>query len=322
MTGILFIRYGARVLLKFCFAFIRRIATSLMAISTLLFLSMTWQVSAKTELPLAPVQALLSEKRLVVGLAVSELGTNSRWQLNPQQQFPLMSVFKFPQALLVLKLVDEGKLKLDQQVSIDRRQLMLKTWSPMLKDHLAQQFSLSILELLRYSVSLSDNNACDILFNLIGGPAALQQYFVELGITDVQIRINEFGLNQKFSAQYENWIKPTAALELLEKFYAAELLSSHSQQLLWDLMLETPTGQKRLKAGIGSDALLAHKTGTSSQDTDGLLAGINDIGIVQLPDGRAYAIAVFVKDSYESFDDTEKLIAEISHKVYQAFTQQ
>jgi beta-lactamase class A PER len=276
-------------------------------------------VQAKTELPLAPIQALLTEKRLVVGFAVSELGTNSRWQLNPQQQFPLMSVFKFPQALLVLKHVDEGKLKLDQQVSIDRSKLMLTTWSPMLKDHLAQQFSLSIRELLRYSVSLSDNNACDILFDLIGGPAALQQYFVELGISDVQIRINEFGLNAKFSAQYENWIKPAAALELLEKFYAAELLSSHSQQLLWEFMLETPTGQKRLKAGIGNDALLAHKTGTSSQDADGLLAGINDIGIVQLPDGRAYAIAVFVRDSYESFDDTETLIAEISRKVYQAF---
>jgi len=319
MTEIFFIRCGAPVLLKFCFVFIRRIATSLMAISTLLLLSMTWQVSAKTELPLAPVQALLTEKRLVVGLAVSELGTNARWQLNPQQQFPLMSVFKFPQALLVLKQVDAGKLRLDQPVSIDRRQLMLKTWSPMLKDHAEQKFSLTIKELLRYSVSLSDNNACDILFDLIGGPAALQQYFVELGITDVQIRINEFGLNQKFSAQYENWIKPAAALELLEKFYAAELLSSHSQQLLWDLMLETPTGQKRLKAGLGSDALLIHKTGTSSQDTDGLLAGINDIGIVQLPDGRAYAIAVFVKDSYESFDETEQLIAEISRKVYEAF---
>jgi beta-lactamase class A len=108
----------------------------------------------------------------------------------------------------------------------------------------------------------------------------------------------------------------------LEKLYAAGLLSSHSQQLLWEFILETPTGQKRLKAGFGNDALLVHKTGASSQDADGLLAVINDIGIVQLPDGRAYAITVFVKDSYESFDDTEKLIADISRKVYQAFTQQ
>ena len=306
-------------MLSLCFLRLGRTGTAMLLT---LLLGVAWQTQAKTELPLAPVQALLTEKRLVVGLAVSELGTNSRWQLNPQQQFPLMSVFKFPQAILVLKHVDEGKLRLDQQVSIDRRQLMLKTWSPMIKDHTAQQFSLTVKELLRYSVSLSDNNACDILFNLIGGPAALQQYLVDQGIQNVQIRINEFGLHQKFSAQYENWIKPAAALELLEKLYAAELLSSHSQQLLWDLMLETPTGQKRLKAGIGSDALLAHKTGTSGQDTDGLLAGINDIGIVQLPDGRAYAIAIFVKDSYESFDDTEKLIAEISSKVYQAFTQQ
>ncbi|MDZ7903041.1 MAG: serine hydrolase [Rheinheimera sp.] len=171
-------------MLSLCFLRLGRTGTAMLLTS---LLSVAWQTQAKTELPLAPVQALLTEKRLVVGLAVSELGTNSRWQLNPQQQFPLMSVFKFPQAILVLKHVDEGKLRLDQQVSIDRRQLMLKTWSPMLKDHTAQQFSLTVKELLRYSVSLSDNNACDILFNLIGGPAALQQYLVDQGIQNVQI---------------------------------------------------------------------------------------------------------------------------------------
>ena len=283
-------------------------------------LCLPYIATAKTELPLAPVQALWEDKQLTVGLAVAELGTNVRWQLNPEQQFPLMSVFKFPQALLVLKLVDQGQISLDQPVRVKRQQLMANTWSPMLDEHAAAEFSISVRELLRYSVSLSDNNACDLLFQLIGGPSALQQYLQSLDITDVHIELDERGMHQDFNAQYVNWIKPAEALTLLEKFYNAELLSSHSQQLLWDLMLESPTGPARLKAGIGSEAQLIHKTGTSSDNSQGLLAAVNDIGIVQLPDGRAYAIVVLVKDSYESLKTTEQVIAEVSRKVYQALS--
>ncbi len=36
-------------------------------------------------------------------------------------------------------------------------------------------------ELLRFSVQESDNNACDILFSLIGGPAAVQKDLKEWG---------------------------------------------------------------------------------------------------------------------------------------------
>ncbi|MFR6429750.1 MAG: class A beta-lactamase, partial [Parabacteroides merdae] len=45
--------------------------------------------------------------------------------------------------------------------------------------------------------------------------------------------------------------------------------------------------------------------------------GCNDIGFVLLPDGRTYSIAVFVKDSEESFAENSKIIADISRIVYE-----
>ncbi|MFR0775136.1 MAG: hypothetical protein ACLSH3_15795 [Alistipes finegoldii] len=42
---------------------------------------------------------------------------------------------------------------------------------------------------------------------------------------------------------------------------------------------------------------MAHKTGSAFRDAQGVMVADNDIGIVRLPDGRSYSIAVFVTDS-------------------------
>ena len=46
--------------------------------------------------------------------------------------------------------------------------------------------------------------------------------------------------------------------------------------------------------------------------SDGFPQGINDVGFVKLPDGRHYAIAVFIESSCCDMDGTERMIADIS----------
>ena len=55
---------------------------------------------------------------------------------------------------------------------------------------------------------------------------------------------------------------------------------------------------------------VAHKTGSSGQNDEGLIGAENDIAIITLPNGKTYAIAIFVSDSTESYDDTCKLISD------------
>jgi beta-lactamase class A len=65
--------------------------------------------------------------------------------------------------------------------------------------------------------------------------------------------------------------------------------------------------------------VVAHKTGSSDTNDEGMTYAVNDIGIVVLPDGRKYSIAVFVTNSYEKNEDSEKIIADISKAAYDYF---
>lgn len=46
------------------------------------------------------------------------------------------------------------------------------------------------------------------------------------------------------------------------------------------------------------------------------IIGVNDAGYVFLPDNRGYAIVVFISDSANDMETTEKMIADISEIIY------
>ena len=46
----------------------------------------------------------------------------------------------------------------------------------------------------------------------------------------------------------------------------------------------------------------------------------NDIGIITLPNGKHYALSVFVSDSMESEETNTKIVADISKAVWDEFT--
>ena len=73
----------------------------------------------------------LSSAQGNVGIGVLDLDTGERWFRNGKQRFPMQSVFKLPVGIVVLKLVDEGKLSLNQPVTITREQFA-PGWNPIL----------------------------------------------------------------------------------------------------------------------------------------------------------------------------------------------
>jgi beta-lactamase class A len=77
----------------------------------------------------------------------------------------------------------------------------------------------------------------------------------------------------------------------------------------------------RLKSGLPQDAKLAHKTGTSGHQK-GMQAALNDIGIVTLANGKHYAIAVFVSNSFESDKENARIIGDISKLAWMYFAGQ
>ncbi|RYF97482.1 MAG: hypothetical protein EON94_14965 [Caulobacteraceae bacterium] len=104
---------------------------------------------------------------------------------------------------------------------------------------------------------------------------------------------------------------------VLTFFYMLEdqkLLSPASHTLLMKIMTETPTGAERLKAGFPPGSVFAHKTGAARTDL-GVNPATNDIGIVTLPDGRRYAVAVFLKAATLDAPGREKIHADVARAI-------
>jgi len=221
-------------------------------------------------------------------------------------------------ALAVLAKVDKGELALNQLLHIDKKDLMPDTWSP-IRETYPDGADLPLSEIIRFTVSQSDNVGCDFLFKLLGGPKKVNRYIHKLGIQEVQIVANEAQMHKDESVQFKNWTRPSAAVELLLTFYKKDILSKSSYDFMLQTLLETSTGPMRLKGLLPEGTPVAHKTGSSGTNDEGITEATNDIGIVTLPNGQHYIIAVLVSASTEDDTTNERIIAEINKMAWDYF---
>jgi beta-lactamase class A len=191
-------------------------------------------------------------------------------------------------------------------------------YSPLQKQYPDAAVDVSLRELLRLTVSLSDNVAADILLRLVGGPKVVDAYILSLGVHGFRLQDNEAVLHREMSAQYRNWFEPAGAVQLLRRINDnSPLIREHTDLLLTWM---TPDRTGRLDGDLPSEVHVAHKSGTSDVD-DGVAHATNDIGLIPLPDGRRIAIAVFVTDSTADQATRDKVIARIGKAAYDAALQ-
>jgi beta-lactamase class A/beta-lactamase class A VEB len=292
--------------------------------STLLLLLITsCQSSNNTDVLRSKIEQIITDKNAVVGVSI--IGNNGKdsVSLNGDWRFPMQSVFKFHIALAVLAEVDNGNLSLDQKIVISKDDLLPEDfWSP-LRDENPNGGSFTIEKLIQYSVSQSDNIACDVLIRLIGTPKKVEEYFKKNNIQDIQITFNEEDMQAKWENMFQNWTTPKAASETLKKFYENKnnLLSKSSYDFFWKTNKETTTGANRIKGQLPEGTIVAHKTGWSGTNKEtGITAAVNNIGIVFLPNGEYFILSVFVTESKENFETNEKIISDIAKATYDFYT--
>lgn len=268
----------------------------------------------------AQLRQAIEGKKAEIGIAVIIDGKDTV-TVNNDIHYPLMSVFKFHQALALADFMGRQKQPLNTRLAISKCDLKPDTYSPLRDKYPGGGIEMSVAELLEYTLQLSDNNACDILFRYQGGTEAVDNYIHSLGITDCAITATEDEMHQDISRCYQNWSTPLAAAELLELFRKKTLFEDEYKEFIYQTMVQCETGKDRLVAPLLNKGItIGHKTGTGDRNAKGQQIGCNDIGFVLLPDGHSYSIAVFVKDSEESDSENSKIIAEISRIVYEYVT--
>jgi len=259
------------------------------------------------------IKNLISTKKAKVGISIIGIGKNELIQINADELFPMLSTVKFPITLTILNKIEKGELLMDQKIFIKKEELLENTWSPFKEKYPEGNISVTLEEAMKWMVSYSDNNITDILLRLIDGTQSVQTFIKSKKFI---IKNNEEEMHENWEAQFVNKITPNEAVFLLKQFSKGKILNKQNTQWLYNAMLNNTTGQKRIKAKLLPSVKVAHRTGTSFTNKEGMTGAVNDFGIIELPNKKKIYIAVFIRDTYESFEISEEIIADIAKVTY------
>ncbi|MBW8523597.1 CGA/CIA family class A beta-lactamase [Chryseobacterium chendengshani] len=265
------------------------------------------------------INSIIKDKKATVGISVLGFENGFTYNKNADKKLPMQSVFKFHIAAAVLDFVDKRKLSLDQKIVLNKSNLLENTWSPLRDKYPNGDTGVPLSEILELTVAKSDNNGCDIMLNLLGGPKAVQKYMDSKGVKGFQIKYNEAEMHKDWNVQYENYSTTQSAVDVLKKFYDGKLLTKKSTGYLMKVMLSTSTGMNKLIEQLPKGTPVARKTGSSGKNDAGFTGAENEIAIVTLPNGKHYAISVFVSNSTETAEVNCKMISDISKTVWDHF---
>lgn len=269
------------------------------------------------------LQEYISSKDARIGVAVIINGKDTV-SVNGNRDFPMMSVVKFPLALTVVHWVDTNGMSLNDNVTFSENALNEDTYSPMLKKYGKSRNTMTIRELLDWSLAESDNNAADILLHRVGGTSGVTSIMRQMGISDeIVIGASEEDMHRDPYLSYLNRTTPLAMAQLFDKFNNEMRNASQSYSEISVMLEQCRTGLDRLALPLlPTNAMIGHKTGTGFPTSEGRISAVNDCGYVNLPNGTRYSIAVFVADSGYDMAATSAIIAEISKIVWKSLTKQ
>ncbi len=250
------------------------------------------------------LQSLASANpNLTPGVFVVDLDNGSYVDINASASFPAASTIKVPILLAFFQDVDAGKIRLDEMLTMEK-EMMVGGSGDMRNKPAGTQFK--ALEVANKMMTISDNTATNMLIARMGGIEALNQRFRSWGLNTTVIR------NQLPDLDGTNTTSPKELGNLMAMVNQGNLISMTSRDRILEIMRNTVRNQL-LPTGLGQGATIAHKTG----DIGSMLA---DAGLVDLPTGKRYIVAVMVKRPNNDLS-AEKLIGSISKATYQQFTQ-
>jgi beta-lactamase class A len=246
--------------------------------------------------------------RVGVSLASGTGDANSNFNIQSDQRFAMCSVFKWVLAAAVLQAVDQGKLKVAQEVSYTKADLL--EYAPVTTQHVAKG-KMTIGDLCSAAVAVSDNTAANLLLPLVGGPAGLTAFVRAIGDTTTRFDRNEPSLNDVPEGDERDTTTPAAMTQLLKTVFTGTVLKPASLSLLKDWMVATTTGKNRIPAGVPAGYVVGHKTGTAGTHA-------NDVAVIW-PAGGKPPMFLSIFTTGGTLDDAgrDKVIADLTRVVFE-----
>lgn len=214
----------------------------------------------------SPSGRLVAQLRIIEAMADGTLGvelfdTGSRMSvgLNADRRFGHCSSFKFSLAAKVLAEDARGLIDADRRVTWSRDELMFV--SPFTTDRL--ESGATLRELAEFTQKYSDNTAANVLLRELGGPAALTGFWRTIGDETSRLDRTEPALNNVSVTEVRDTTTPSAMARTVAKLVYGDVMPQAQRASLRQWMIDTPTGARRVRAGLPEDWVAGDKTGTS-----------------------------------------------------------
>lgn len=248
---------------------------------------------------------------VTLSVAVTDLSGrygNQTLQAGADERVKAASIIKLALLAELMDRVDKGSLSLDTFVTIPAGSSNIVGGSGTLRN---RQFPLdiSIRELMELMVQVSDNTATNVLIDLSGGFAAVNDYTRALGFKD--LRLGRKMIHPAVPPLQENYITSSEVTKLLVMIWDGEILSGESSDHIIALMKGQLVNTKY--GAVIPREHLANKTGE--------LADVShDSGFITVP-GREIALATTTAFTGIPRSEADKLVQQTASIVYE-FTQQ
>lgn len=221
-----------------------------------------------------------------IGVAALDLKTGQLVSVYGDDSFPMASTVKVAIAAQYMSQVEHGRRSLDDIIG-----------------------GRTARSLIAAMLIRSDNPATDLLLANLGGPARVQAWIDQHGITGLRVdrSIARLLADKRDLSDIRDSSTPKAMVTLLQKLDSGALVRPASRDYILDLMAQCATGKNRIRGQLAG-VKVQHKTGTLNGLT-------TDVGYLTLPDGRRVAIAVFARHG----TNRPATIATAARAVYDGF---
>jgi beta-lactamase class A len=224
-----------------------------------------------------------------LGVSIVDTTSGLHAGLQTDERFPMCSTFKLLVAGFVLTRVDHGQEDLERRVVFSGSDLVPN--SPATSQHTRERTGnagMSVADLCKAAITLSDNTAANLLLASFGGPAALTAFARSIGDGITRLDRNEPTLNEATPGDPRDTTTPNAMLGNLRELLLGERLSSPSRAQLLAWLAANQTGGERIRAKLPKDWGVGDKTGTGDHGT------ANDIAILWPPGRGPILVAVYL----------------------------
>jgi len=242
-------------------------------------------------------------------LGVSVLTEGKRADWRGDERFVYCSTFKMYLAAATLLRVQAGQERLDRAVPVTQADMI--PHAPITQPAVGS--TLTIEQLMKGTVEVSDNPAANILIREMGGLEPFRAFYRGLGDDSTRVDRLEPEMNRQDGDK--DTITPDQSVQNIQRLLVAAdtPLDAASKTLLMRWLVDTPTGQGRIKAGVPAGWTVAHKTGT------GGYGPVNDIGLILPPNAAPIAIAVYFHATKDSTDaQREAAVADATRQALKA----